>query len=121
MLWSEFAARFSSGTPYEWCHVRGEIEEFVEELKACNASEAWDEFGDAVMTLQLWLYWVLPVDLPMVAPKHTFKKYACRIGRWRGIFEKEHLEFHHVYLRCGGNPDRPHKRARVLGFAREEQ
>lgn len=121
MLWSEFAARFSSGTPYEWCHVRGEFLELVDEVKACNALETWDELGDTVMTFQLWLLWVTPLDFPMVAPRHTFAKYAKRIGRWRGIFAKEGLEFRHVYLRCGGNPDRPHKRAKILGFAHAEQ
>lgn len=121
MRWSEFEARFCSGTPYKWVHVRGEFLELVEEVRACNAHETWDELGDTAMAFQLWLFWVTPLDLPMVVPAHTFRKYACRIGRWRGIFAKENLVFKREYLRGGGNPDRACKRAKVLQLARQEQ
>jgi len=118
---SEFVSRFTSGVEYEWSYVLEETRELVEEIRRCNVDGIIDEFGDVAIAFQMCVHWRIGGDFRVVAPERNFRKYAKRMGRWRGIFLREGLTFSPKYLRFGGNPDRPCKRARILGEARAEQ
>ena len=121
MLVSEFIRRYSSGTPYRFKDFVGEVWEFVEACAKFDVSEIVEEFGDSVMTFQLWLAWVLPFDWEMCIPAYVYRKYDTRMKTWEDIFSKEGLTFHPRYLINGGNYAREHKRSAALELAKNEQ
>lgn len=121
MRWSEFVATYSSGYPYRFRHFLSEVEELIEAICDRSWSGIVEEFGDTIMTFQLWLGWFLGMDFQMVLPSYVYDKFDARMEGWRKVFAAEGLEFRNKYLVSGGNYKRKHKREAALRMARAEQ
>jgi len=118
---SQFFKTYSSGTPYRFADVCDEATELCEAIRGFDCDGIVEEFGDTIMTFQLWLAWVLPFDWEMCVPTYVYRKYDARMAGWRDIFSNEGLTFHPRYLINGGNFKRPNKRKAALDLAREDQ
>jgi len=118
---SEFIKRYSSGTPYKFRDFASEVWELVEACAKFDVDGIVEEFGDSVMTFQLWLAWVLPFDWEMCVPDYVYRKFDARMKAWEDIFSKEGLTFYPKYLINGANYAREHKRVAALELARKEQ
>jgi hypothetical protein len=121
MRTSEFVRSYSSGSGYEFSHVREEFLELVEEVLEFNPGGIVEEFDDTVMTAQLWWHCRTGWDWDIVVSERTFRKYRRRMKVWERIFGRCGLEFHPRYLRGGGNYRRAHKREAALMAAWAEQ
>lgn len=121
MRWSEFIDTYSSGYPYRFSHFMGEVQELIEALVNLSWEDIVEEFGDTIMTFQLWLGWNLPFDFRMILPSYVYRKFDKRMEGWRRIFQAEGLEFRNKYLVGGGNYKRKSKREAALRMARAEQ
>jgi len=121
MRWSKFVDTYSSGKPYRFRHFLGEVLELIEAIQSMCWDDIVEEFGDSIMTFQLWLGWNIPFDFEMILPLYVYRKFNMRMEVWRKIFAIEDLEFHNRYLVSGSNYNRKHKLESALRMAREDQ
>lgn len=120
MLISEFLHRYTSGQ-YKFTSAWSEYVELWEEVLAMNWSGIVEEFGDVVMTTQLWFATLTGWDWRIRIPDATHQKVITRMKIWEEIFASEGLWFHPKYLVNGSNYHKKEKVKAAIALARKYQ
>jgi hypothetical protein len=120
MLISEFLHRYTSGK-YKLSSAWSEYVELWDEILAMNWSGIVEEFGDVVMTTQLWFATLTGWDWRIRIPDATHQKVIDRMRIWEEIFASHGLEFHPKYLMNGSNYHKEEKVKAAIALARKYQ
>lgn len=113
--WSDdLLAEILGDRRYDFSYVQEESLELVVEILRLNVRGIAEEYQDACYAVQMWLYPLLGLNLPVVHAKSSIRKFRKRIWVWKCIFDEVGVDFHLDYLKGGSNFARPAKVQAVL-------
>ena len=104
-----------------WPVLRREFVEIFEEIFRCKFKAAWVEVTQCSFFAQLMLHQLTGFDWRPCGVNAVLKEFYDRIDVWRGIFQREGLDFNVDYLVGGSNYSKPEKVAAAFALARAQQ
>ena len=113
--WSDdLLAEILGDRRYDFSYVQEESLELAIEILRLDVGGIAEEYQDACYAVQMWLYPLLGLNLPVVHAKGSIRKFRKRIAVWKSIFDEFGVDFHVDYLKGGSNFARPAKVQAVL-------
>ena len=118
-MWTKQVIDKIMASKLDFEYVKGEWNEFVDEVRNKNYAAAYDEWEDTTGCFLVWLTGKTGISLPILPGfgLGAVVRWHERLITWEIIFGKHGVDFDKKYLVNGGNYRKRHKVEKALRLA----